>query len=125
MSNTLRTLGALVISKTAEWVAKNPGAAACVAVGVGGLAVVASPALVTAPVLGAVGFGSNGVIAGSAAATAQAGIGNVVAPSAFATLTSAGMGGYGAATVAAVGQGIGVATGALGGLAAWKLGKKN
>lgn len=41
-------------------------------------------------VLSAIGFGSSGVIAGSAAAAAQAAIGNVVAGSAFSWLTAAG-----------------------------------
>lgn len=36
---------------------------------------------------------------GTAAASAQATIGNVVAPSLFATLTSAGAGGYGVAAI--------------------------
>lgn len=44
---------------------------------------------------------------GSIAAGAQATIGNVVGGSAFATLTSAGMGGYGAAVVAGAAQAAG------------------
>lgn len=50
-------------------------------------------------------------------------IGNVAAGSVFATLTSAGMGGYGVAAVAGVAQGAGgaaVATGAAGVWKAWK-----
>jgi hypothetical protein len=45
----------------AKWVAANPGTAAAAGVG---LVLVAAPALVTAPVLGAVGFGANGIVAG-------------------------------------------------------------
>ncbi|KAG9192741.1 hypothetical protein G6011_11475 [Alternaria panax] len=45
------------------------------------------------------GFGPGGIIAGSTAAAIQAGIGNIVAGSIFATCTSAMMGGYGAVFV--------------------------
>ena len=95
-----------------RWSSKNVliGAAA------GGAAVFA---LVTsAPVvLLVIGFSTGGVLAGSAAATAQATIGNVVAGGVFATLQSIGaVGGLskaatGAATAAgaAVGAGIGAA----------------
>ncbi|KAK0636470.1 hypothetical protein B0T17DRAFT_519208 [Bombardia bombarda] len=96
------------LSKAAQWAGKNPGTAACAVVGAGGVAIVASPAILMSPLLGLAGFGANGVIGGSIAAGIQAMIGNVAAGSAFATLTSAGMGGYGAATVAAVGQAAGV-----------------
>ncbi|KDN71202.1 hypothetical protein CSUB01_11846 [Colletotrichum sublineola] len=97
-----------------DWVFENPGQAACYTVGAASLAVVASPALVSTPMLSAMGFGAKGVIANSAAAAAQAGIGNVVAPSLFSTLTSAGMSGYGVAIVnGAVQAGAGAtATGA-------------
>lgn len=47
-------------------------------------------------------------------------IGNVVAGSWFATATSAAMGGYGVAAVAAVGQGVGAAAAAVGGAYAAK-----
>jgi len=48
----------------AKWVAANPGTAAtCCAAGVG-LVLVVAPASVAAPVLGAVGFGADGIIAG-------------------------------------------------------------
>ncbi|KAK1948650.1 hypothetical protein LY78DRAFT_751865 [Colletotrichum sublineola] len=100
--------------KAKDWVFENPGQAACYTVGAASLAVVASPALVSTPMLSAMGFGAKGVIANSAAAAAQAGIGNVVAPSLFSTLTSAGMSGYGVAIVnGAVQAGAGAtATGA-------------
>ncbi|KAK3687439.1 hypothetical protein B0T22DRAFT_478760 [Podospora appendiculata] len=105
----------------ANWTKENPGTAACAVVGAGGLAVVAAPALVTAPLLSAAGFGANGIVGGTAASAIQASIGNFVAQSAFAVCQSAAMGGYGAATVAAVGQGAGAATAvAGGGTAAWK-----
>ncbi|OIW31334.1 hypothetical protein CONLIGDRAFT_680044 [Coniochaeta ligniaria NRRL 30616] len=74
---------------------------------------VAMPGVVTAPVLGLLGFGSGGVAAGSIAASAQAGIGNVVAPSAFATLQSAGAGGAGIVVVNTVVQGAGVLVGGV------------
>merc|ERR1711964_99944 len=68
----------------------------------------------SAPVaLGAIGFTSTGVGAGSIAAAAQAGIGNVVAGSTFATLQSAGAAGLGTASTAAIGT-----AGAVGGFAA-------
>ncbi|KAF1996227.1 hypothetical protein P154DRAFT_580154 [Amniculicola lignicola CBS 123094] len=56
--------------------------------------------VITAPLLGLVGFTGVGVAAGSLAAGIQSGLGNVVAGGVFATLQSAAMGGYGAATVA-------------------------
>lgn len=56
---------------------------------------------------------------GSIAAGIQAGIGNVVAGSAFATLTSAGMGGYGAAVVAGAAQAAGGAAAAVGAAGAY------
>ena len=102
----------------------NPGTAvACGVAGVG-LLVVAAPGIVAAPSLAAAGFGANGVVlgvfpvltfpnsasiilfksntsflTGSTAASVQSGIGSVVAPGLFATLQSAGAGGYGVATV--------------------------
>lgn len=57
---------------------------------------------------------------GSIAAGAQAGIGNVVAPSLFATLQSAGASGYGLAAVTGAAQ----AVGAAGGIGALLAGKK-
>ncbi|EDU51537.1 hypothetical protein PtrSN002B_009322 [Pyrenophora tritici-repentis] len=72
--------------------------------------------------LSAVGFGTGGVAAGSIAAGLQAGIGNVVAGSLFATCTSAMMGGSGAVIIFG-GIGIGTFATVGGGLAArrrWK-----
>jgi hypothetical protein len=47
-----------------KWVVANPGTAAkCGAAGVG-LVLVAAPAVVAAPALGAVGFGADGIVAG-------------------------------------------------------------
>ncbi|KAL0937820.1 uncharacterized protein CTRU02_207551 [Colletotrichum truncatum] len=97
----------------------NPGMmVACGTVGVGVL-LVAAPAVVAAPGLAAAGFGAEGVVAGSAAAGVQSGIGSVVAPSLFATLQSAGAGGYGVATVYGAVQGVGgvIASAGAGGFA--------
>ena len=57
------------------------------------------------------GFGTAGVVAGSAAAAAQAAIGNVAAGSLFATMTSLGMQGIFAGT--AIGGGISTVLGAV------------
>ncbi|KAI8960643.1 hypothetical protein F5Y11DRAFT_329014 [Daldinia sp. FL1419] len=76
-----------------NWARKNPWKAAAT-----GVAVVA-PGLIAGPVLGVLGFGANGIVGGSIAAGIQSGIGNVAAGGVFATLQSAGMAGYGAATV--------------------------
>ena len=57
------------------------------------------------------GFGTSGIVAGSAAAAAQAAIGNVAAGSVFATLTSWGM--TGVFTTAAYAGGAAAAVGAL------------
>ena len=56
------------------------------------------------------GFGTGGIIAGSAAAAAQAAIGNVAAGSLFATMTSLGM--QGVLAGAAIGGGVATAVGA-------------
>lgn len=63
------------------------------------------------------------VLLGSIAAGAQSGIGSVVAPSLFATLQSAGAGGYGASAVYGAVSGA-AALGAGGSLAASLRGKK-
>ncbi|GKT62790.1 hypothetical protein ColTof4_01590 [Colletotrichum tofieldiae] len=111
------------------WASDNPGQAACYTVGAISLAVFASPALISTPALTAMGFGAKGVVANSAAAAAQAGIGNVVAPSVFATLQSAGTAGYGAAIVnGAVQAGAGVTAAGSGGyitMKRWFNGKEN
>ena len=57
------------------------------------------------------GFGTAGIVAGTAAAATQAAIGNVAAGSLFATLTSLGMQGVFAGT--AIGGGITTAIGAI------------
>ncbi|CCC07088.1 unnamed protein product [Sordaria macrospora k-hell] len=103
-----------------EWIKQNPKAAAALGLTAGGLTVVAAPALLTGPVLSFMGFGSGGVVGGSIAAGIQAAIGNVVAGSWFATVTSAAMGGYGVPVVAAVGQGIGAGAALVGGAYATK-----
>ncbi|KAL2884165.1 hypothetical protein SGCOL_000103 [Colletotrichum sp. CLE4] len=87
------------LKKAIDWMRENPGTTTCYGLSASSLAVLAAPALVAAPALGLAGFGSQGIVAGSAAAGIQAGIGNVVAPSLFATLQSAGAAGYGAAVV--------------------------
>ncbi|KAI0502917.1 hypothetical protein F5B22DRAFT_652609 [Xylaria bambusicola] len=92
------------LTKAAQWAAANPGKT--LAMG-GGAALVAVPMMAAAPVIGAAGFGVNGIIGGSLAASAQSGIGSVLAPSLFATLQSAGAGGYGVAAVSAAVQGAG------------------
>ena len=51
--------------KTASWIMEHPGLAALGAVGTGGLAIAAAPALVTVPILSTVGFGAGGVQAGT------------------------------------------------------------
>ncbi|KAM0562152.1 hypothetical protein ACHAPJ_002597 [Fusarium lateritium] len=79
-----------------------------------GLAMAAAPALVASPALAAAGFGANGIVGGTVAAGAQSAIGNVVAPGVFATLQSAGAGGYGVAIVNGVVQGAGVIATAAG-----------
>ncbi|KAK6224521.1 hypothetical protein QIS74_02848 [Colletotrichum tabaci] len=103
--------------KAKSWASENPGQAAGLAVGV---AVIGAPALVSAPLLGMAGFGAQGIAAGSAAAAAQAGIGNVAAGGLFATLQSAGMGGYGAAVVNGVVQAGGGVSAAQSGYGAFK-----
>ena len=57
---------------------------------------------------------------GSVAATVQSGIGSVASPSIFATLTSAGAGGYGVTAVVSGVQAVGgTIVASAGGLAAW------
>ncbi|OAR01202.1 hypothetical protein LLEC1_05681 [Akanthomyces lecanii] len=82
---------------------------------VAGVGIVAAPALVTAPILAAVGFTPGGVLARSAAAAAQSGIGNVAAGSAFAVCQSAAAGGYGALVVNGAVQAAGVGIAAISG----------
>ncbi|KAI0338975.1 hypothetical protein BDW22DRAFT_1362309, partial [Trametopsis cervina] len=65
--------------------------------------------LLAGPLLGLVGFGVSGPIAGTLAAFIQSCIGNVAAGSLFAILQSAAMGGAGAALVGTLVQ-MGVVT---------------
>lgn len=51
--------------KGAAWVAANPGTTAACCVAGAGLAMAAAPGMAAAPVLGAVGFGAEGVAAGA------------------------------------------------------------
>ncbi|KAI0062765.1 hypothetical protein BV25DRAFT_1825308 [Artomyces pyxidatus] len=71
------------------------------AVGLGAGAIITP--IVAPAVVGLVGFGAAGPVAGTLAAGMQAGIGNVVAGSSFAVVQSIGMG----AAVPAVGQAVG------------------
>ncbi|QBZ55905.1 hypothetical protein PoMZ_00811 [Pyricularia oryzae] len=84
--------------ETLEEPSSGPGNAA-IAIGVAGATMLFAPALIALPALSLIGFGASGPIAGSIAAAVQSGIGSVVAPSLFATLQSAAMGGYGVAAV--------------------------
>ncbi|GKT99517.1 unnamed protein product [Fusarium langsethiae] len=113
-------------NSTLQYAKGNPGAAA--AMGAAGI-MVAAPAVVVAPAAAIAGFGANGIAAGqkelhpdshmisdwnkgSTAAGMQAGIGNVVAQSGFATLQSYGMAGYGVSIVHGVVQAAGAVVGA-------------
>uniref|UniRef100_L7J445 Uncharacterized protein n=1 Tax=Pyricularia oryzae (strain P131) TaxID=1143193 RepID=L7J445_PYRO1 len=80
--------------ETLEDPSSGPGNAA-IAIGVAGATMLFAPALIALPALSLIGFGASGPIA----AAVQSGIGSVVAPSLFATLQSAAMGGYGVAAV--------------------------
>ncbi|KAK3985168.1 hypothetical protein QBC44DRAFT_335567 [Cladorrhinum sp. PSN332] len=110
--------------KGVELAVKNPGTAAVACVMGAGLIVVAAPAAVAAPVLGAVGFSAEGVLAGSIAAGVQGTIGNVVGGSAFAVCQSAAAGGAGAAVVAGATQVAGGAVAVAAGVGRFLLGKK-
>ncbi|OCL14161.1 hypothetical protein AOQ84DRAFT_359153 [Glonium stellatum] len=88
--------------QNAKWVAANPGRAATYGTAGVGLVLVAAPALVAAPRLGV------------------SSIGSVVSPSLFATLQSAGAGGYGVATIYPVAQVMGgTIASAAGACVAW------
>jgi len=73
--------------------------------------VISIAALITVPVLGAIGFGTIGPVAGSVAAGWQASIGAVEAGSLFALCQSAAMGGAAATGLAVTGAATGVASG--------------
>ncbi|KAI2616325.1 hypothetical protein GGR54DRAFT_241830 [Hypoxylon sp. NC1633] len=105
-----------------EWASNNPITATAYGVAAIGAGVaIAAPAAIAGPALAVAGFGADGIVKASIASGVQAGIGNVAAGSAFATLQSAGMAGYGAAIVNGVVQagGAGAAL-ASGGAAALK-----
>ncbi|RYN66542.1 hypothetical protein AA0118_g2786 [Alternaria tenuissima] len=82
-----------------EWILSNPKQfttlVACIASG-------PTIAVVTPAMLGLVGFTPLGIAGGSLAAGFQAAVGPIAAGSAFAILTSAGMGGYGLGVVQAI-----------------------
>ncbi|KAI7911018.1 hypothetical protein M0657_011147 [Pyricularia oryzae] len=94
-------------TQIAQDIPTNYGKTAAVILGISGIAMVAAPAVLTLPALGAVGFSASRPIAGSIVAAAQSGLGSVVAPSLFVTCQSAAMGGYGAATVFGLVQVVG------------------
>jgi hypothetical protein len=77
-------------------------------------AVISTAALITVPILGAVGFSALGPVAGSAAAGWQASIGAVEAGSLFAWCQSVTMGGAAVAGLTGTGVGAAAVTGALG-----------
>ncbi|KAJ5796398.1 uncharacterized protein N7518_004938 [Penicillium psychrosexuale] len=99
-------------AQAGTWALKNPNLAACAVAGAGGVAVVAAPVLVTAPILSGLGFNTAGVAAGSFAAAIQSSIGNVAAGSLFAAGQSAGAGagGLGLVAVNTAAQAAGVLT---------------
>ncbi|KAF9697279.1 hypothetical protein EKO04_004548 [Ascochyta lentis] len=97
--------------KMLKWVEAHPWETAAIVIPL--ILLACTPAI-----LGAAGFTAGGIAAGSAAAGIQAGIGSVAAGSAFATLTSAAMGGYGAVIVFGGVWAVPAAT--LGAIAVWK-----
>ncbi|KAJ5686368.1 hypothetical protein N7536_008987 [Penicillium majusculum] len=99
------------MAQAGTWAYETPALAACAVAGTGGVVVVASPVLVTAPILSGLGFNTGGVAAGSYAAGVQSSIGNVVANSLFATGQSAGAGGLGSVAVNTAAQACGALTG--------------
>jgi hypothetical protein len=91
----------ITLNKFGQYVEDNPVRFALQVTG----AVVSTAALITVPILGAVGFSAIGPVAGSAAAGWQAAIGAVEAGSLFAFCQSAAMGGAAAAGLAGAGAG--------------------
>ncbi|MCJ1378291.1 hypothetical protein MMC17_001388 [Xylographa soralifera] len=85
-----------------DWIKEHPYQTAFYVVN--GIVFIA-PGLITAPLLGLMGFGSLGPKAGSAASAFQATVGNVPKGAIFALLESAGAGGYGAGIVNGFAQG--------------------
>ncbi|KAK7428483.1 hypothetical protein QQZ08_004921 [Neonectria magnoliae] len=98
-------------SKAKDWASAHPIQAA--ALGTNAL-IIAAPALIASPALAVAGFGANGVAGGSIAAGVQSGIGSVSAGGLFATLQSAGAGGYGVAAVNGAIRGGAAGMGCLG-----------
>ncbi|KAG6366674.1 hypothetical protein INS49_000853 [Diaporthe citri] len=113
--------------EAAGWVSANPGTTACLAVGaVVGAPLVVAPMAAAAPVLGAAGFGSGGIVGGEQFRRRRKHGSGVAAGSAFATLQSAAMGGHGVTAVAGAVQGAGAAVaGVSGGVATWLRTKKS
>ena len=112
LQQTAQNLGpalAKLMSDVVGWIRKNPGRAVCFLAG----GLLCATALLAPAILGAIGFGSLGPVAGSIAAAWQASLGSVAAGSFFAFLQSAGMAG---AAVGAI-TGMGIAGGAIVGIA--------
>ncbi|KAI9854029.1 MAG: hypothetical protein M1813_001578 [Trichoglossum hirsutum] len=109
------------ISAAATWSAQNPMLAGCAIAGATGIAIVAAPATISAPLLSTVGCSAGGVKAGTLAAAAQGSIGNVAAGSLFATAQSAGAGGAGLTIVNGIAQMGGAVMAAESGGLAWGL----
>ncbi|KAI1288791.1 hypothetical protein F5Y03DRAFT_78631 [Xylaria venustula] len=93
--------GRKAMDNAVEWAIANPEKAVALAAGI---VFIAIPMAVAGPWLAATGFGAEGIVAESLAAALQSSIGNVVSPSLFAMLQSAGALGYGTAQVSAVVQ---------------------
>ncbi|KAL9479743.1 hypothetical protein ACSS6W_004529 [Trichoderma asperelloides] len=108
---------------------ENPMLAAATVVTGAGVAVVAAPALITAPIMGIAGmagFTQAGIAGASIASALQASIGNVAAGSIFATVQSAAAGGYGVAALTGTVQAVGGAVagaGSIGTAWTWLRGK--
>ncbi|KAH8707529.1 hypothetical protein GQ44DRAFT_830966 [Phaeosphaeriaceae sp. PMI808] len=82
--------------EVAQWIVEHPGQTTFIIIAG---AVFFAPFLITVPVLSSLGFATNGVAAGSAAAAIQSMIGPVKAGSIFSLLQSAAAGGSGLAVV--------------------------
>ncbi|KAI5779090.1 hypothetical protein EDC01DRAFT_776641 [Geopyxis carbonaria] len=98
------------VSKASDWMKRNPRYTAAISVAAPALVAVA-PAVLITPILAPLGFTSGGVVAGSAAAGIQSGIGSVAAGSTFAFCQSAAAGGYAASAIAAGSAGVALANG--------------
>ncbi|KIM79121.1 hypothetical protein PILCRDRAFT_823696 [Piloderma croceum F 1598] len=98
----------IALGKFRQYIDDNPARFALQVTG----AVISTAAIITVPVLGAVGFSAIGPVAGSVAAGWQAAIGAVEAGSLFALCQSAAMGG--AVVTGLAGTGAGAAAVALG-----------